>query len=120
MVGDDDLHTKLVRARDGLHIRDAGIHGDDKFHSARRELLHAGDIHTVPLKVAVRNIVFKIRSRLLQEVVEQDGTRNAVAVVVAPYRDVFSRLNRFCKPFRGLAHINHQERVMQMFVVRRI
>ena len=121
MVRHDDIHTKLVRARDWPNISNAGIYGNDEFHFALfRELFNTVTIHPVSFVVTMRNIIFKIRPNLCEKVVHEDAARNAVAVVVAPDGNSLSGQNGISKASRRLRHVGHQKWVIEVRVVGRV
>ena len=66
------------------------------------------------------NIILKFGTGFFQKVVQEDTARYTIAIIVAPDGNSFSRKN--CRPesLCGEGHILHQERIMQMQVVRRI
>src|SRR3989344_2941791 len=94
MVGNDDFHSQFICTRHRLNVSDTGVHRDDEFYPASRKLLNAVNVYAVALKVAVRDIIFKICPRFRKKVVHEDSPRATVAVIVAPKGNSLSGANR--------------------------
>src|SRR2546425_30834 len=92
VIRDDNIDAEFLRSRNRLIVDDSYIHRHHKLRPCFRELLNSRDIYAIPFKVTVRNVIIEIRTGLLEEVMEHNASRNAVAVVITPYGYVFVRI----------------------------
>src|SRR3989344_6816017 len=96
MIGNNNLHTELVRTRDLFYFRNTTIDGNQKSSSFFCEYFNRGDIHTVPLVMTMRNIHLHIFiSNFFKKIIEDDRARDAVAIIITKNDDLLVGCNRF-------------------------
>ena len=121
MVGDDNVHSQFICQCNLLYISDAAVNGDEELRSGIAQLLNCFTVETKPFAVTVGNVILEVVvAEFLKEIVEHDGSRNPIGVVVAPNRNPLVILDCPQNPRSRLLHIFHQKRVVRMVFIMRV
>ena len=70
--------------------------------------------HAISLVVTIRNVIFDVRIKLLQESVYQRHGRASINVIVAIHQDALLTPHRVVQPVNRHVHVFHQERVVKV------
>ncbi len=107
VVSNDDIDAERISEGDLLYVGDTGIDRNDERSAFFRELLYAVVIQAIPFQMAVRDVVRKIRLRLLEKIVQHHAARDAVAIVVAPDGNALLLVDSLRHTARSLFHVEY-------------
>ena len=112
VVRHDDVHALGDQLLDGLGVRDAAVHGDQKVRFFTSDALQKAVGDAVALAKAVRDHVVHVRADLPEEDHEDRSRGHAVRVVVAADQDLLVISHRPGDALDGRLHVVHQERIV--------
>src|SRR3990167_1527161 len=110
VVGNNDVDSKTVCVGNFFHISDSAINGDKKSCAIFCKFINRIGIESISFVVSMRNIIFKILiSYFFKKIMENDASRNAVAIIVSVHDYFFFHINGAENALHRFLHIKNQK-----------
>src|SRR3954469_24380896 len=119
MIGDDQIHANSFGSISGGKSTNAGVDGDDQFHSGFGGALDHVVLHAVAFFNPVRHVELRNAAAEFDHSLEDNDGGSTVDVVVAVDEDVFFFRDRSLQAFDGRFHSEHRVGRMEMGKLRR-
>ena len=110
VIGNDDIEPQHLSFGDRRVVSYSRINGNNQGHPVFFEERKALRVHAVSFRVPVRDVIADIIvTDHFEKIVEQGPSGDAIAIVVAPYRNALSLRNRPKHARNALLHIGKQK-----------
>ena len=114
VVGDDHVDALFGSVGRLLDVGYAAVHGDDQRHALFGQHVDGRSVHAVALGEPVGDVYLTVKAPAPQIIRQQAGGRDAVHVVVAVDRHLFSRRDGAAEPLHRCEHVRQQQRVGEL------
>ena len=118
VVADNHVYPERASIFHFLHGLYSAVEHNHKFHTRLASVVDTAFRNAVALVVAVGNVIVYVRKVFTQELIDHRYCRTAVHVVIAEHKYPFLAPYGFVYGVYCLAHVVHQERVVQVRQLR--
>ena len=114
MVTDNEVYAQTLGIGHLFNGLDATVENDDQLYSVFVGIVYSFLAHTIPLFIAVGDIIFDVGIKLLQKPVDKSHSRAAVNIIVAIDQNALLAAHSIVEPVDRHIHVLHEERVVKV------